>query len=282
LIADLAPNVQTIKGDEGNIEQVIMNLAVNARDSMPDGGKLTIGTGNVTLDEEACKGIPEAAPGEYVCLTVADTGSGMDGETLRHIFEPFFTTKAEGKGTGLGLSVIYGIVRQHEGWIHVESTPGRGTVFRVYFPVYSGKPEEEETRKRMSPEELRGGGERILLVEDREDVRGFAVRALRGNGYDVIDASGAEEALKVFEGEKGDFHLVFCDVVLPDQSGLWLVDRLLTSKPGLKVLLSSGYTDVKSQWPVIQKKGFPFLQKPYTLADLLQTVKRVVSLGEGS
>lgn len=275
LIADLAPNVRRIKGDVGNIEQVIMNLAVNARDSMPGGGKLTIGTGNVTLDEEACRGILEATPGEYVCLTVADTGSGMDGETLRHIFEPFFTTKAEGSGTGLGLSVVYGIVRQHAGWIHVESHPGNGTVFRVYFPVYSGKP-EEEARKRMDPEELRGGGERILLVEDREDVRGFAVRALRGNGYDVTEAAGAEEALRVFEVEKGDFHLVFCDVVLPDRSGLWLVDRLLTSKPGLKVLLSSGYTDVKSQWPVIQKKGFPFLQKPYMLRDLLRTVKRVV------
>ncbi len=271
----LEPDIWMVRADPGSIEQVIMNLAGNARDAMPDGGSLTIRTENVLLDEEYCKVILEARPGRFVCLSVEDTGAGMNKKTVQHIFEPFFTTKEAGKGTGLGLSVIYGIVKQHEGWINVSSKPGLGTVFRVYLPASSVK-SEDEARKADPVQKIQGSGERILLVEDEEGVRGFASEALRGSGYVVIEAANVQEALDIFEREKGDFHLILSDVVLPDNSGLHLVDQLLSYKPDLQVLLSSGYTDQKSQWLLIRERKFRFLQKPYALADLLQAVKEVM------
>lgn len=272
---DLEPDSWTVRADAGNIEQVIMNLAVNARDAMPEGGKLTIKTENVTLNEEHSKVIPEARPGKFVCLSVEDTGVGMDKETIQHIFEPFFSTKEAGKGTGLGLSVVYGIVKQHEGWINVYSEPGRSSTFKVYLPAFSIKV-EEETKETISLRELQGSGKRILLVEDEEGVRGFATRVLRENGYVVFEAVDAREALDIFEKEKGNFHLVFSDVVLPDKSGLELVDQLLSRKPEFRILLSSGYVDQKSQWSAIRERGFQFIQKPYNLPDLLRAIREAV------
>ncbi|MEC4684134.1 MAG: GAF domain-containing protein [Nitrospirota bacterium] len=269
------PDIWMVRADPGSIEQVIMNLAGNARDAMPDGGSLTIRTENVLLDEEYCKVILEARPGRFVCLSVEDTGAGMNKKTVQHIFEPFFTTKEAGKGTGLGLSVVYGIVKQHEGWINVSSKSGLGSTFRIYLPASSVK-SEDEARKENPVQKLQGSGERILLVEDEEGVRGFASEALRGSGYVVIEAANVQEALEIFEREKGDFHLILSDVVLPDNSGLHLVDQLLSYKPDLQVLLSSGYTDQKSQWRLIRERKFRFLQKPYALGDLLQAVKEVM------
>ncbi len=270
---DLEPDLWTLRADEASIEQVIMNIAVNAREAMPKGGELTINTENVTLDEKDCKAIPEARPGNFACLSVADTGVGMDKETMQHIFEPFFTTKET--GAGLGLSVAYGIVKQHEGWISVYSEPGQGSMFQVYLPALPIEA-ERETVVTISLEELQGSGERILLVEDEEDVREFLTRALRENGYVAFEAANAKEALDIFEREKEDLHLVLADVVLPDLSGLELVDQLLSRNPQLLVLMSSGYTDDKSQWPVIRERGFPFLQKPYALADLLRVIREVI------
>jgi len=275
LVTALEPGLESVKADPGQIEQVIMNLAVNARDAMPEGGRLIIKTENVTLDEEHCKVIPEARPGKFVCLSVTDTGVGMDKETLQHIFEPFFTTKEGGKGTGLGLSVVYGIVKQHEGWIDVSSVPGRGATFKVYLPVFYGEREAEQ-QEAISWRELQGSGKRILLVEDEAGVRKFATGVLGENGYEVFEAASAKEAMDIFEREKGRFHLVFSDVVLPDKNGLQLVDQLLSRKPGLRILLSSGYTEEKSQWSVIRERGFRFLQKPYALPDLLQAVKEAI------
>lgn len=272
---DLDPDLWTARADEASIEQVIMNLAVNAREAMPKGGKLIIKTENVTLDEENCKLIPEARPARYVCLSVTDTGVGMDEQIIQHIFEPFFTTKEVGKGAGLGLSVVHGIVKQHEGWISVYSEPGQGSTFEVYLPALAIKP-QDQTEKTISLEELQGSGERILLVEDEEGVREYLTRALDENGYIVFEAANAKEATDIFEREKGEFHLVFTDVVLSDLGGLELVDQLLSRKPQLGVLLSSGYADEKSQRPVIRERGFRFIPKPYALPDVLRAIREAM------
>ncbi len=277
MVTLLEANLDRVKADRGQIEQVIMNLAVNARDAipMPEGGNLTIKTENVTLDEDYCTLVPEARPGKFVCLSVEDTGSGMDKEIIPHIFEPFFTTKKGEKGTGLGLSVVYGIVKQHEGWINVYSEPRQGSTLKVYLPTFSIK-QKDQIKKTVSLPKLQGRGERILLVEDEQRVREFTTRVLRENGYVVFDAGNAKEALNIFEREKGNFHLVFSDIVLPDKSGSLLAEQLLSRKPELSVLLCSGYTDKRSQWPLMREKGFRFLQKPYSLADLLQAIREAM------
>jgi len=278
IIPVLESHLWSILADEGAIEQVIMNLAVNARDVMPEGGSLTIKTENVTLDEEYSKIIPEARPGQFVCLSIADTGCGMDTKTIERIFDPFFTTKGAGKGTGLGLSVVYGIVKQHEGWINIYSEPGQGSLFRVYLPALSSKAKKEEGEA-IPLQKFQGKGERILVVEDEEEVRKLTVRILRDYRYSIIEASNGQEALKIFEQAKIKFDLVLCDVVLPDQTGIELVDQLLSRQPGILVLLVSGYTDQKSQWPVIKKRGFRFLQKPYNLTELLRTLREIIETG---
>ncbi len=271
----LATQLAPVKVDPTQIEQIIINLVVNARDAMPQGGKLTLRTENVTLDEDFCRWIPELRPGRFVCLSIEDTGVGMDKEIIQHIFEPFFTTKEPGVGTGLGLSVVYGIVKQHEGWIDVSSKPGQGSTFKVYLPAFSVKL-EDKTEERISLQEFQGRGERILLVEDEKGVLEFTKRVLGENGYIVSSATNAKEALDIFEKEKGRFHLVLSDVVLPDKSGLELVDELLKKNPELRILLCSGYTGKKSQWSIIRERGFRFLQKPYALADLLRAIRNAI------
>ncbi len=275
---DLGESVWPVRADRSNIEQVIMNLVVNARDAMPDGGTLFIKTENVEVDEEYTHNVADARVGRFVRISVEDTGTGMDRETTRHIFEPFFTTKAPGKGTGLGLSVVYGIVRQHEGWINVYSEKGRGTVFNIYLPALPGR-EVEESGAGASPGSLRGRGERIMVVEDEEEVRALAVRVLDENGYKAYAAASAEEALALFEREKGDFDLLFSDVVLPGKSGLELAEEMTARNPRLRLLMCSGYADHKSQWPLIKKRGMPFLQKPFAVTDLLEAVRKALAGG---
>jgi two-component system cell cycle sensor histidine kinase/response regulator CckA len=270
LITNLGPGLGRVKADPGQIEQVVMNLTVNARDAMPQGGRLTVKTDNVNLDEGYCKIFPQARPGRFVCLSVEDTGIGIDKETLQYIFEPFFSTREE--GTGLGLAVAYGLVKQHEGWINVYSEPGQGSTFRVYLPAFSVEP-EDEVKETTSLQELQGRGERILLVEDEEVVREYTMKALDRNGYFVFEAANVQEALDIFEREGGKFQLALSDVVLPDGTGLQLIDQLLSRNPELSVLLSSGYTDRKSQWPLIRERGIRFLQKPYALPDLLRAIR---------
>ena len=265
------------KADPGQLEQVIINLVVNARDAMPEGGRITISTREIYLDDMACASIPDARPGNFICVSIEDTGAGIEREIMDQIFEPFFSTKGPTKGTGLGLAVVYGIVRQHGGWINVYSEPNQGTVFKVYLP--SARPVEDEScdsEKAGRAAAPLGKGQRILLVEDEEAVRSLAVRALTESGYVVFEAGGADEALELFRREGGDFDLVFSDVVLPDRNGVSLIEDLLEMRPDMPVLVSSGYTDQKSQWPVIQEKGFRFLQKPYSLVDLLGTVGELV------
>lgn len=264
--------VWNVMADQGTMEQVVMNLILNARDAMPGGGRLSICTGNAEMTPAMAAKIPESRPGRFVKLTVQDTGIGMTPETLSRIFEPFFSTKGPGKGTGLGLSVVYGIVKQHEGWIGVTSVPGKGSTFEVYLPAVS-EPVPPGTEHPDVQIDLKGEGERIMLVEDEKSVQEHTVKALVRSGYRVTHASNGEEAVKLFEKEGGRFDLIFSDVVLPGQSGIELVEKLLMKKPGIKVILSSGYTDQKSQWPVIRSKGYRFLQKPYSLNDLLRTLK---------
>ena len=271
---DLGKDIWHILGDEGNVEQVLMNLSVNARDAMPQGGKLFIKTENVTIEEEYCRAYHSGRPGAFVCLSVSDTGTGMDQLTQDHIFEPFFTTKGEGKGTGLGLSVVLGIVQQHKGWINVYSEPGHGTTFKVYFPSSSARAEQKG--KEDAPlASLDGKGERILVVEDQAEVRELAVEILKTNGYSAFPVSSAKEAIELFEKESGKFDLVFSDVVLTDTTGILLVEGLL-KRWKFKVIITSGYTDEKANWDFIKEKNFRFIHKPYAMRDLLQTVREVL------
>ena len=273
------PELWTIEGDRGTLEQTVMNLVVNARDAMPKGGDVVIRTENVVVDDFYCRTVPEARIGRFVRLSISDTGYGMNKETLKHVFEPFFTTKGMGKGTGLGLSVIYGIVMEHNGWINVYSEVGKGSVFKIYFPALQVD-EIIEMEERLSLKEFFGSGERILVVEDESNVREFTKRALVKYGYKVFLGANAEESKEVFREEGGQFDLIFSDVVLPDGNGVDLIEDFLREKPDLNIILTSGYTENESNWSVISERGYPFLQKPFSLIELLRKIKTTISYVE--
>ena len=271
----LTEDLWTVNADPGTIEQVLMNLVVNARDAMPEGGKITIKTENVHIDKKYCRIHRYARPGKFVCLSVQDTGIGMEEVVINQVFEPFFSTKKPGKGTGLGLSVVYGIVKKHDGWIDVKSSPGKGAIFKIYLPAISTKPDEKQEAS-VSLLAVRGSGERILLVEDDEVVRRFTAKGLSENGYRVFVAANVQEALDIFHKHEGDFDLIFSDVVLSDERGPKLVEQLLKLNPEINILLASGYSDEKSDWSVIKKRKYPYLQKPYSLFELLKCVSDVL------
>ena len=270
---DLHPEIWKIWADEGNIEQVIMNLAVNSRDAMPQGGDIKIKTENVILKEEDCISIPKSRPGQFVHLIFSDNGIGMRMDVLRHIFEPFFTTKEMGKGTGLGLSVIYGIISQHQGWINVSSTEGKGTTFELFIPASFAKP-SEELETPVAQSDLQGKGELILLVEDEEGIREFIIGLLEDNNYQVLAAANFSDALQYFKKYKTKIDLIFTDVVLPDRSGLELVEEILIANPKIGIILTSGYAGDKTNWELIQAKGFRFLKKPFAVSELLYDIYR--------
>lgn len=267
------PDLRSVRVDRGQIEQVVMNLAINARDAMPRGGRLTIITSNVVLTEAECRLDPDAQPGNFVCLSTEDTGVGMDEETLDRVLEPYFTTKELGKGTGLGLSVVYGIVKKHEGSISISSTPGRGSLFRVYLPSVESAP-RQPSKEQLNLEKPRGKGERILLVEDHSEIREISERILTENNYHVESAANAADAVELFEKEADAFDLLFSDMILADTTGLDLAERLRAINPELYVLLTSGYMDDKLQLRLIEEKGYPFLSKPYANMELLRTIRR--------
>ncbi|RLC79205.1 MAG: hypothetical protein DRI61_08420, partial [Chloroflexi bacterium] len=273
---ELDPNLWTIKGDRSNVEQVIMNLVLNSRDAMPEGGDLLIRTENVSIDEMYAHSHPDARPGEFVCLSVQDTGTGMEKAVLERLFEPFFTTKEPGKGTGLGLSVVYGIVKAHDGWISVYSEPDKGSLFKIYLPAVLTEKELEGEETIIRAWAPRGYGQRILVVEDEEDVKEMVADVLRENGYTVFTASNAREALEIFEVEEGAIDLVFTDVILPDIHGPELVKRLMLRNPQLRVLFCSGYMQEHSEGREVQEKGLPFIQKPFSVLGMLQAVRNAL------
>jgi CheY-like chemotaxis protein len=263
----------TICADPNQLEQVLMNLAVNSRDAMPDGGKFSIGTGFVEWDESQARLHPGAHAGPYVMLAVSDTGEGMSEETRGHIFEPFFTTKEVGKGTGLGLSTIHGIVEQSGGCVEVASEPGRGATFKIYMPRVVDAPAESGSPEAV-PE--MGGQETVLVVEDQAEVREYAAAALRAYGYQVMEAANAEEALLVCEREGERIRLILTDVVMPGLSGRELADRLKTLRPGIKVLFMSGHTDDSMVHHGVLQKEAGFIQKPFGPGQLAMKVREML------
>jgi CheY-like chemotaxis protein len=273
LVVERCADLGTVRADPGQMEQVIMNLAVNARDAMPGGGRLHLETANVERgDPTRHAQVPD---GDYVRLTLRDTGSGMDEITLSRIFEPFFTTKAEGKGTGLGLSMVYGIVKQSGGWIWVTSAVGRGTAFDIYLPRVTGACDAPEVR-RPAPAPTRGT-ETVLLVEDEDQVRDLAREVLQMNGYTVLEAPHGAEAVRICEQYRDRIDLVLTDMIMPQMNGRELFERLSVQRPGLRVLYMSGYTDQAVIGEGLLDEGAAYLQKPFTLDGLAQKIREVLT-----
>ncbi|MFO8058613.1 MAG: PAS domain S-box protein, partial [bacterium] len=275
LVKFLDPALGNVKADAGQMEQILANLAVNARDAMPQGGQLTIETGNMRLGEDYASDHPHVTPGLHVMLAVSDTGFGMDEETRSKVFEPFYTTKEKGKGTGLGLSTVYGIVKQMGGNVWCYSEPGKGTTFKIYLPRVEEELERKTSRETVVPASWRGT-ETILVVEDDENVRKVAARALESQGYKVLEARSGEEALGVCEKLDRAFHLMVTDVVMPGMSGKELAERLAPLYPQMKVLYISGYTDNAIVHHGVLDEGTDFLQKPFTTESLAMKVREVL------
>ncbi len=274
LVTRLEPALGNVKADPGQLEQVLMNLAVNARDAMPEGGTLTFETANTELGVDFVAVHPGVPPGAYVALTVTDTGTGMTDQVRSHAFEPFFTTKERGKGTGLGLATAYGIVKQSDGYITVDSEAGRGTTFRIYLPRVEGT--AVDSGRTTSSSRAPTGTEKILLVEDEAGVRKLSSTILRAQGYVVLEAASGDMALEVARSETGPIPLVVTDVVMPGMSGRELWDRLRALRPDSRVLFMSGYTDDVIARHGVLEPGIAFLQKPFTPSGLAQKVREVL------
>jgi two-component system cell cycle sensor histidine kinase/response regulator CckA len=265
-----------VRTDLNQFEQVIINLAVNARDAMPNGGRLVIRTANVGADAVRAFGQHRVEPGDYVMIEVIDTGTGMSPEVMAKIFEPFFSTKEVGRGTGLGLSTVYGIVRQTGGYIFAESEEGKGTTMRVFLPraaeAAQGEVDFSRRERREPPRDLTGRGT-VLLVEDEDAVRSFAARALGQRGYHVLEAATGTEALRLFADHDGDVDLVVSDVVMPEMDGPTLMKRLRSERPDLKIIFISGYAEDAFRKNLSDNEDFMFLQKPFDLKELAAAVK---------
>jgi two-component system cell cycle sensor histidine kinase/response regulator CckA len=268
----LLPDLGHVKADPTQIEQILMNLAVNGRDAMPGGGTITIETTNVELNDSHARQHAEVKPGSYVMLAVSDTGVGMDGETQARIFEPFFTTKQRGRGTGLGLSTVYGIVKQSAGYIWAYSEPGRGTTFKIYLPCVKGELEVLRWEKPLSVH----GSETILLVEDNELLRELAREMLEEFGYAVLDSGCPSDAIRTAEQHEGPIALLITDLVLPQVNGRVLAEQLTAVRPEMKVLYTSGYRDHASVEQGELEAGCPFLEKPFTKDDLAKRVRELL------
>ena len=272
LMTLLSPEAAHTRADAGQLEQVIMNLVVNAKDAMPAGGRLTLRTENIAVDENHRRSQHFIRPGRYVTLQVSDTGTGMDRETQSRIFEPFFTTKEKGKGTGLGLSTVYGIVKQSGGYVMVQSELGRGTTFQIYLPLVEGAAE----RHSVTTPEAAGGTETILLVEDEESVRQLVRDTLAAKGYQILEGENGEAGMAAAAGHRGRIDLVITDVVMPGMGGREMVKQLAETRPETKVLYLSGYTEDAIISDGSIDKGTAFLQKPFTLQSLSRKVREVL------
>ena len=267
----------TVTADPTQIDQVLLNLAVNARDAMPNGGKLNIETSNVALDEEECRLHVGSRPGNCVLLTVSDTGVGMDHQTLEQIFEPFFTTKSEGKGTGLGLSIVYGVVKRHDGFVHCFSEPGKGTTFKIYFPAMAESSiREVESAQSGMPQR---GNETILLVDDEEFVLDLGVKFLSRAGYTTITARNGREAIEIFKRDKDRISLVILDLIMPEMGGLQCLEEMKRIEPSAKVLIASGFAVEESEKEIIESFAKGFVSKPYQVNRILDAVRKAIDEG---
>jgi two-component system cell cycle sensor histidine kinase/response regulator CckA len=269
----LHPGPLITRADAGMLDQVLLNLAVNARDAMPDGGRLLIETAQKQVDDELARLYPDAVAGDYVWLSVSDTGGGIPPEVLPRIFEPFFTTKAPGKGTGLGLATVFGIIKQHRGWLKVYSEPGQGTNFQVFLPAtQTSSAELLRTTRQTQP---RGGTETILLVEDEATVRLLCRAVLERAGYRVIEAANGVEALRLWKARTEHVHLLLTDIVMPaGVDGRALAQQLQADAPKLKVIFTSGYSAEIAGRELVLSEGQNFLQKPCPPQKLLETVRQ--------
>jgi two-component system, cell cycle sensor histidine kinase and response regulator CckA len=274
---ELRGDLWTVRADPSQIEQILMNLCVNARDAMPAGGKLVVSTANVTLESPLVERELTIPTGRYATLRVADNGSGMGEEVLSRIFEPFFTTKDLGKGTGLGLATVYGIVKQSEGYIRVVSAPGEGTAFTVYFPAAEGKEPETKEDRTVTECGAPAGKWTILLAEDEEMVRELAIEIFQGAGYTVLDAPNGAAALAICDRHEGRIDLLVTDLVMPGMSGIELARRVCDSRPGIPVLFMSGYSEDAKQRLGDLDEGRAFLQKPITPTKLSRKVREIFS-----
>jgi len=276
ILPTASPN--RIKADAGQIEQVVLNLAVNARDAMPQGGRLTIETRNVELREIHARSEVRIPPGKYVVLTVSDNGVGMHDDIQARIFEPFFTTKKPGKGTGLGLAIVYGVIKQTGGWITARSEVGRGTAFDIYFPQVEVKDAVVETvpgpvSTKTPPGSAARGTETILLVEDQDGIRELVCEFLQKNGYTVLHAADGNEALQIADSHKHPIHLLLTDVVMPNVGGRELAQRLTQPRPEMKVLFMSGYPDHATLSGELVDDSAAVLQKPFALDTLARKIR---------
>lgn len=268
-----AGNLEPVNADPSQLQQVLMNLGLNARDAMPDGGELVIETRNVALDAEYCKSHLGAEPGRYVVLEVSDSGQGIDKESLEHIFEPFYTTKDVGKGTGLGLAMVYGIVKSHRGHIFCYSEPGRGTSFKVYLPTIETEQLHDDTQRRDIPA---GGDETILLVDDEEAVRMLGERILSRFGYSVLCAADGREGLEIFVKEKNAISLVILDLIMPEMGGKECLEEILKIDPSARVVIASGYAANGQIDAALEEGAMASIRKPYEARHMLEVVRRLL------
>jgi len=270
----LAENLNIINADPAQIEQILMNLGVNARDAMPNGGRLLFETENIILDEHYCKIHLGSKPGDYVKLSISDTGHGMDKEILKHIFDPFYTTKEIGKGTGLGLAMVYGIVKSHNGYIMCYSEPDEGTIFKIYFPVIKKETESLEPKEEKFP--IKGGNETILLVDDEEAIRELGKDILASFGYTVLIASDGETALEIYRENKKKISLVILDIIMPGMGGRKCLEELLKINPELRIIIASGYSMNGPGKEILKAGAKGFISKPYNINQILKSVRETL------
>jgi len=267
----LGENIKIINADKTQIEQVIMNLAINARDAMPEGGKLIFNTSNVTIDEGYMKSHLGAVPGSYVLLTVSDTGSGIGKDSVEHIFEPFYTTKERGKGTGLGLAMVYGIVKSHDGYIMCYSEKEKGTTFKVYFPFAETETSELQPEEEIM--EISFGNETILIVDDEENLRRIGKELLTKFGYKVFTASSGEAALKTYRKRRNEIDLIIMDLIMPGIGGKKCLEKIIKIDPNAKIVIASGYSDDEHTKEIFRSGARGFLRKPYDMSQMLKVVR---------